>query len=312
MGNLIIILGGNGRLGSCLIEYFLNNKNNTIVNIDILENKKSKADINLVNNINQKSLTTDIQKIAGNKKVIIINASGLQHSFSTKDIDSANFISPKEFIQNLVSVNLNFFFVQISSISATFGKEIIPEVGHGQPINFYGQTKLKFEQFLLRFLPQKNYVILRPGAFYGDNFKNQNFAKFINLLQKGIFLFPSKKTYRSYTHIDTMFSALQIILNELSFNSGLPVRISNITDNNSISTLDLFYDYKKESNHKKPPIIIPTFVFKFISKFSYFIETKLKIHINLLTMISEQGYDFTGEVDEFFKKKGIKRFETKF
>jgi hypothetical protein len=29
-------------------------------------------------------------------------------------------------------------------------------------------------------------------------------------------------------------------------------------------------------------------------------------------MISEQGYDFTGEVDEFFEKKGIKRFETKF
>ena len=30
----------------------------------MLENEKSKADINLVRNINQKSLTTDIQKIA--------------------------------------------------------------------------------------------------------------------------------------------------------------------------------------------------------------------------------------------------------
>ena len=90
------------------------------------------------------------------------------------------------------------------------------------------------------------------------------------------------------------------------------MRISNITDTNSISTLDLFFDYKKQSNHKKPPIIIPTFIFKFISKLSYFLETKLKIHINLLTMISEQGYDFTGEVDEFFENLGIKRFETKF
>ena len=312
MENLIIILGGNGRLGSCLIEYFLKNKNNTIVNIDMLENEKSKADINLVRNINQKSLTTDIQKIAGNKKIIIINASGLQHSFLTKNIDNANFHSPKEFVENLVSADLKFFFVQISSISSTFGKEIIPEIGQGQPINFYGETKLKFEQFLSKFLPQENYIILRPGAFYGDNFKNQNFDKFIKLLQKGVFIFPSEKTYRSYTNIETIFSALQIILDELSFNSELPVRISNITDTNSISTLDLFFDYKKQSNHKKPPIIIPTFIFKLISKLSYFLETKLKIHINLLTMISEQGYDFTGEVDEFFENLGIKRFETKF
>ena len=99
------------------------------------------------------------------KKVIIINASGLQHSFSTKDIDSANFISPKEFIQNLVSVNLNFFFVQISSISATFGKEIIPEVGHGQPINFYGQTKL-LSELLVQKLSKYIIIILSLISFF--------------------------------------------------------------------------------------------------------------------------------------------------
>ena len=127
----------------------------------------------------------------------------------------SNLLSPIQFIKSMRDSNLNFFFVHISSISVTHGNDINPKLGEGNPINYYGLTKLKFESFLSRFMPSNSFIVLRPGAFYGKSYNNKNFDKFLDLIKRGIFIFPFKKRYRSYTNIDTIFSAIQIIINEI-------------------------------------------------------------------------------------------------
>ena len=217
MSNLIVVLGGRGRLGTALINHLSESMNNSIVSVDKLSvGADSLANIDLVYDINEKALITELEEVSQNKKIIIINASGLQHSNYTKDIEISNLLSPIEFIKNMRNSNLDFFFVHISSISVTHGNDIHPKLGEGNPINYYGLTKLKFESFLSRFMPSNSFIVLRPGAFYGTSYNNKNFDKFLNLIKKGIFIFPFKKRYRSYTNIDTIFSAIRIIINEIN------------------------------------------------------------------------------------------------
>ena len=313
MNNLIVVLGGRGRLGTALINHLSESIDNSIISVDRLSlDTSSLANIDLVYDINEKALIYKLEELSQNEKIIVINASGLQHSNYTKDIEISNLLSPIQFIKNMRDSNLNFFFVHISSISVTHGNDINPKLGEGNPINYYGLTKLKFESFLSRFMPSNSFIVLRPGAFYGKSYNNKNFDKFLDLIKRGIFIFPFKKRYRSYTNIDTIFSAIQIIINEIKEESKLICKISNITDMKPLSTLDLFLEFKEKKKHKFPPVFFPSIIFKILSRVNFFVEKRLKIHIGFLTMFAEQGYDFNGDIDQFFKDRKILRYETNF
>lgn len=311
MNNSVIILGGNGRLGSSLIDYLKLTTEHKIISVDKVLTGDNNADISLHYDIDDKDLVKDLLNESGEKN-LIINAAGIQHSFFTKKINLLNYESPVEFLKNLNYAKINFFFIQISSLSATNGENIIPIAGVGEPINYYGKTKVKFEKFLAKYLTAKNYFILRPGAFYGENYKNTNFDKFISLLRNGIFIFPRKKYLRSYTNIKTVFSSIEIIKNKYFNQKEINCNISNIVDINPISSIDLFYEFKLKYKHKKPPIFLPEYFFQTVAKLSFMLEKKLGIHINLLTLIGEQGFHFYGDIDEFFKIENLNHYETKF
>ena len=311
MKNNLIILGGTGRLGKVLVEYFSKIENIQVISIDKKTQERGTNSIHLSFDIENTDLIDELIKLKL-KKSLIINASGVQHSFFAKNIYKSNYLAPVSFINGINNIDLSYYFVQISSISVSTGEDIIPVPGEGTPINYYGYTKRKFEFFLKENLQHKNFFILRPGAFYGGDYENKNFEKFLTFLKKGLFIYPKRKVYRSYTNVNTVVSAIEIIANDyFSGIENLP-NISNLTDVTSLSTFELFKKFKKELNHKNIPIIIPTFIFKFVAKFSYFLEKYFRIHINLLTMIGEQGFNFTGKVNSYFINKKLEQYETKF
>ena len=173
-----------------LINHLSESIDNSIISVDRLSlDTSSLANIDLVYDINEKALINKLEELSQNEKIIVINASGLQHSNYTKDIEISNLLSPIQFIKNMRDSNLNFFFVHISSISVTHGNDINPKLERN-PINYYGLTKLKFESFLSRFMPSNFFIVLRPGAFYGKSYNNKNFDKFLDLIKKRYFYLP--------------------------------------------------------------------------------------------------------------------------
>ena len=110
MNNLIVVLGGRGRLGTALINHLSESIDNSIISVDRLSlDTSSLANIDLVYDINEKALINKLEELSQNEKIIVINASGLQHSNYTKDIEISNLLSPIEFIKNMRNSNLDFF-----------------------------------------------------------------------------------------------------------------------------------------------------------------------------------------------------------
>ncbi len=283
----ICILGAGGQLGSKLIDKFKDNDIFIIYAVD--KEFKSK---NLKNNIKyfstdlNKNFETTFQQIPQNETVFI-NCVGIQHSIFSKKIMNVNFKLNKELYEYISNNFLNFHYIFISSLSVDFKNphKIVP--GKGNPINIYGKAKLRFEKYLLENINQNsNISIIRPAAFYDMNL-SQNLINFFDLLINKIFFLPTKKIKRSFLSLEYFSSFM-----EKYILSGKKKDIFEIGDSDPIEFNSLI-KFIKESNLKVNSKIfnIPTLIFKLAGFVGYSLE-KIGIHISLLTILGEFGYDY--------------------
>jgi nucleoside-diphosphate-sugar epimerase len=304
----ICILGAGGQLGSKLIGKLKDNNAFSIYAVD--KTFKSK---NLKNNI--KYFSTDLnenfentfQQIPQNETVFI-NCVGLQHSIFSKKIMDVNFKLNKKLYEYISNNFLNFHYIFISSLSVDFKNphKIIP--GKGNPINMYGKSKLRFEKYLYENINQKsNISIIRPAAFDDMNL-SQNLINFFDLLINKIFFLPTKQIKRSFLSLEYFSSFMENYII-----SGKKKDVFEVGDAEPIEFNSLI-DSLKTSNIKVNSKIfnIPTLIFKFAGFVGYSLE-KIGIHISLLTILGEFGYDYITVENDLYtdnsKEDTYKNFE---
>ncbi len=283
----LCILGAGGQLGSKLIDKFKDNDLFTIYAIDKdFKNKNSNSNVKYFSIDLTQNFKNTFQQLP-EKEIVFINCVGIQHSTSSKKIMNVNFQLNKKIYEYISNNFLNFQYIFISSLSVDFKSpnKIIP--GKGNPINMYGESKLRFENYLHKNMNQNSSVsIIRPAAFY-DMKLSQNLVNFFDLLINKIFFLPRKKIKRTFLSLEyfSLFMENYILC-------GIKNEIFEVGDVEPVE-FNLLIESFKSSNIKvnSKILYLPTLIFKFAGFIGYFLE-KIGIHINLLTILGEFGYNY--------------------
>jgi nucleoside-diphosphate-sugar epimerase len=211
----------------------------------------------------------DRYKIDLNNIDAIFHFAGIAHdvegSYSKDDYLTVNLELTKR-IYNEFLISDVPLFIFLSSVKAVAEKcdEPLTEKTLSNPQSIYGESKLLAEEYIISkaLTKGKRFVILRPSLVYGKN--NKGNLRILSKLIRITRFWPlnSFKNARSFCYIDNLSFALNEILKNNSFRSG----IYNMSDNSSISTNDLVASIARLNNISFLKINFPIKLVKTLAK----------------------------------------------
>ena len=166
----ILITGANGMLGSDLLNVLNSNKNNEIIatDLDTL-------------NISKETAIEEIRKCAPELVINVAAYTDVDGCESNRNLAfEANSIGPKNLALACTKINAPLIHISTDYVFNGEKKEPYNEEDIPNPINVYGQTKLKGETFIQETFD--NYFILRTSWLYGIG--GNNFVKTMLKLSK--------------------------------------------------------------------------------------------------------------------------------
>lgn len=303
----ILIIGGNGYIGSLLIKSLSKNNNYKITSIDI--NNTIKYDDVIYINDRYENLNKDFYD---NFDSIILLAGQSSVNNSNKIIEVIdNNIRNFAWLLDLLKDNQKLIYASSSSIYGFIDNEATEEFINYQPSNYYDLSKYIIDNIAK--LSNKHYYGLRFGTVngYSDNLRIDLMINSMinNGKNNGKFTIKHKDIYRPILGIKDLYNAILVILenndknkagiyNLNSFNSSvidIANKIKELTDINYEIIEDdskPYYNFKISSNKFKS-----TFNFKFtetletiINSLIDFIKTdNCKICNNKTTSILDLG-----------------------
>lgn len=194
----------------------------------------------------------------------IIHNAGITKSCETKDFEKINYQLTKNLIQALSELNsIPEKFIYISSLAAygpgnAITLKPIAEGDIPQPITFYGESKLKAENFIKSFhnLP---YLIFRPTGVYGP--REKDFYVLFKTLKQGL------ETYigSSEQHISLIYikDLTRLIFDALE--SGIAYRSYFLSDLENYTAVELNNMIKHELNKKTIRLVFPKILVKLLA-----------------------------------------------
>jgi len=249
----ILITGITGFVGSNLVEYFAGSEEVQIFGYsrDASLAKKDYPDIEFLPEIKASILDRYLIDT-------IIHLAGIAHdlsgNFTAEDYDRVNYKWTCELYDKFLRSSVKKF-VFVSSIKAVVDQEdeIIDEFYKPHPVSDYGISKLKAEEYIsLHQQSNKTSYILRPCMIHGPGNKG-NLNLLYKFVKKGIpYPLSAYENKRSYLSIENFCFAVQEILQD-----QLPGGDYLLSDNDSISTMDLVKLISEVSNHHLSLIKIP-------------------------------------------------------
>lgn len=294
--NNILILGGNGFIGSNLAELFVNKGENVIVfDREESDYKKLNALSNKIKII--KGNFDDpqiIKKIFDENKIDIVihlissvlPATPFHEFVKNKEITSTiNLLN----IMKEKGVNKIIYFSSGGAIYGLNGEKINKESSPTQPINFYGWTKLAIETYIQtsHHTHGINYLILRVSNLYGKNqnpMSNQGLIAVTvgKLLRKEkIEIWGDGEIIRDYINIDDCSKALYLLIQNNKWNniyntgSSVGTSVNQILEIiKNISAIDFPIEYEKSRKIDVPFNILDTTKIK--NEIPWKITTKLE------------------------------------
>lgn len=259
----ILITGGAGYIGSHLANY-LNQKKNKIFVIDNLSNGSEKR---LDKKISfQKICISNTKKITrflrDNNISIIIHLAGkinaLESQKKKKEYFKTNYLYSKKLYQTAIRSNVKKFI--FASTAAVYGdyKTLFKENDITKPINNYGLSKLKFEQYL-NYNKKINYAVLRFFNVTGNYYiKSRNIHKNDSVIlrmyksykqKKKVFYISSNKknesTRRDFIHVLDLIKIIEKTIYDKNFFLKL-----NCGYGKSISVLEILTEFEKKYKFK--------------------------------------------------------------
>jgi UDP-glucose 4-epimerase len=241
-----IVTGGAGFIGSHLTKYLIKKGHNVCV----IDNLRRGSLDNLIE-IKDKIDFQEIDILDYDKmKNVAKNVDGIFHQAALGSVPQS-FKEPDEYhrvnaigTENVLKLGNEFGFkVVYASSSSVYGNQEkfpIKEDAEKKPLNPYGQSKLKAEQFATKFAKQGVKVIgLRYFNVFGIG-QNPNYAgvipRFIERLKvhEPPIIFGDGKQSRNFTFIDDVVQA-----NILAFESKIDNDFINIASDKITSVLEL-------------------------------------------------------------------------
>ena len=245
----ILIIGGNGYLGSNIVSKLIKDKK---YNITLLSSTEVESNIVPYMNIIKAELK-DFDKINMVVKkdridTILHLASSILPNSSYEDFlkEEIDIIVPTQNIIRLCSKK-EIKFVFFSSGGAVYGETKIKKIKETHPLNpisYYGFAKKKIEDFI-QFEARNNnlkFLILRPSNPFGGyiNYNNNHglVLAIINCIKnkKSLNIYVDKDTTRDFIHIDELVDSVARLLKSKNKNgcfnigTGCGTSISEICD----------------------------------------------------------------------------------
>ena len=206
----ILVTGSSSYIGKNLINYFENN-NIDYIGIDLLKPYTKKC---IKININDQNINSKIKKKI---KTIVHLAAISTDQMSTNDpalsykVNIFGSMNLLEFAK--IKKIKNFIFASSEWVYGSFKnneiKSIISKIDIEKLNSNYAKTKAIMERIITS-SEKLNYSILRFGIIYGK--KTSNFSAVESIVEqiknKDVITIQSKKTSRSFIHIDDIISAI--------------------------------------------------------------------------------------------------------
>ena len=215
----IIITGASGFIGQNLLRFL--KKDNDLIPLSIRYNQNKKFNLNSSVVIHLAGKAHDLKKTSEDKEYYEANTE----------------LTKKLFNQFLESSSKVFIFMSSVKAAKDVVEGILSEDVIPDPVTVYGKSKLAAEEYILsKEIPKnKRVYILRPCMIHGPNNKG-NLNLLFNFVSRGIpYPFGKYENKRSFVSIDN----LCFVIKELIENSKIESGIYNISDDISLSTIDL-------------------------------------------------------------------------
>ena len=215
----IIITGASGFVGQNLLRFL--KKDNDLIPLSIRYNQNKKFNLNSSVVIHLAGKAHDLKKTSEDKEYYEANTE----------------LTKKLFNQFLESSSKVFIFMSSVKAAKDVVEGILSEDVIPDPVTVYGKSKLAAEEYILsKEIPKnKRVYILRPCMIHGPNNKG-NLNLLFNFVSRGIpYPFGKYENKRSFVSIDN----LCFVIKELIENSKIESGIYNISDDISLSTIDL-------------------------------------------------------------------------
>ena len=252
---LHIITGNKGFVGTNLSK-FLQNKNNKIIGVSRTPNEQE---------IDYFKLNAAFLNGADS----IIHLAGKAHDLKKTSDDAAYFEVNTELTKRLFDQFLESdceTFIYMSSVKAVADhiNSVLTENVKPNPITVYGKSKLAAEEYILskKNLKYKRVYILRPCMIHGPNNKG-NLNLLYSFVSKGIpYPFGKYINKRSFVSVDN----LCFIIKELIDNTKIESGIYNISDDTSLSTIDIVQVISEVLNKPTRILKLPKLFVRLVAK----------------------------------------------
>ena len=194
----------------------------------------------------------------------VINFAAIVHRPDIKEksiYDRINFELPLSLAHKAKEKGVKHF-IQLSTIAVYGNVDFISSSSPENPVNFYGESKLKADHGLEK-MQDSDFIVssIRPPMVYGGGLAPGNMLKLINASLKGIPMpFGGVNNKRDFINVANLVEALNtVVLNTIS---GVVIP----TDKQSISTEEIVKLVGTNTNKKVRVISIPKFCLRIASK----------------------------------------------
>lgn len=279
----VLILGGNGFLGTNLAKY-LYNKGHSVVSFDIRKPDLIHSGVTYVegNFFDE----TDIIPLLKDCDIVF-------HAVSTINPGNSNvkymYAYENDFLESVrlaqFSKDYGFRLIYFSSGGTVYGRQEIQPIKENAsslPINHYGNIKLCIENTYRTFNRQigTNIIIARIANPYGPGQDYQKGVGFIdavlkNAISKNVLqVYGDGSVVRDYIYVDDVCKMLELLMNysgnEEVFNIGTGVGVSQNEIIQIVRTFepDLRVEYVKSRTIDVPKIVLDMSIMKKISNIS--------------------------------------------
>lgn len=200
-----MVTGGRGFIGTHLVQHLIATQNETVLSADVLpveptdrqgQRIDTQIDIRDVDKLREIFTHFDISTVFDLASIAEVNLS------------SREYLANIEMTRSMVECVLQFDVKKylFYSTQLVFRKEGALPTGDQDyyPIDAYGESKMKSEQWIRRLMPENRWLILRPTYVWGEG--NQRFRDgFLYRLAKGQLLLPATRgLVRHYGYVRTV------------------------------------------------------------------------------------------------------------
>lgn len=243
-----IVLGGNGYLGSKLVDKLRAHKNHKVISISRKSNNHDnyiKVDLfknyKWFNYINNKSIIFFLA-FENNLDLFEKNYFKISKSYNLFLLNFNNYIKKKKLSPNIIFTSTVSLY---PSSLKKIDEKILPD-----PTSWYDFNKSNFENFFLFFSKIHNFkfISLRLSNILGKTYHTQTNRGFLNKILSSnrnieIKLLNSGKMYRDYLYLDDAIDALYKIGNNIN---KIDTGVYNLCSGKSIRIIDAIKLIKKK------------------------------------------------------------------